>query len=341
MRALAGVGALAKDAQMVTASRGHTNYLVVTGETGHTQAQSSLSAFTGVDGGARLQAAGYQANNWGEGIARGPALPSQQTVDDLLAAPFHRLVLLRHEFSDAGFGVQQYDLGATVSTVKLASKTSAPVRDVAQAVLFPAAGQTGVPQGFYSNLETPDPYPGKNLVGYPITFQIDVRQTLSVSQFTVTRVRDNAVLDARLITQSVAAETPASAAILVPANLLDPSTTYRVQFSGSGGGVSINRSWEFTTAAASTPSLMVGSQSLKAGGETTLVTLQGVLTGVTPVACLDQSTMMSVRFTSSRTMALTTSDGCQSRCTVTLKVNPDGGPCDAAGIPSAAFTITR
>lgn len=51
----------------------------------------------------------------------------------------------------------------------------------------------------------------------------------------------------RLLTSTVDTHTPSSVAAIVPLDVLAEGTTYDVRFSGIVDGLSVDRSWSFTT----------------------------------------------------------------------------------------------
>jgi hypothetical protein len=103
-----------------------------------------------------------------------------------------------------------------------------------------------VARNFFSDTESPDPVASRNEVGYPISIHADITSTVGIQSFTV-QPRGGAVLPVQLLTRAADANTPRSAASIVPLDALAGATTYDVRFTGTVDGTAVDRSWSFTT----------------------------------------------------------------------------------------------
>jgi hypothetical protein len=101
---------------------------------------------------------------------------------------------------------------------------------------------------FYSDQESPDPVPGANRVGYPVSFHVGHDRTLTVDAFTLATASGTNV-PVTLLSAAADEHVPVSAAAIIPQSPLSAGTTYRASFSGRTDGVSVSQSWQFTTAA--------------------------------------------------------------------------------------------
>jgi hypothetical protein len=86
----------------------------------------------------------------------------------------------------------------------------------------------------------------RNEVGYPISVHADITAVLSVQDFSVAP-RGGTALPVQLLARANDSHTPASAAAIIPLDVLAANTTYDVQFIGTVDGMAANRSWSFTT----------------------------------------------------------------------------------------------
>jgi hypothetical protein len=280
-RTLAGVAAVAPDARLLHAAQSHASYLNSTGQTGHFETQPADPYYTGRTPFERILAARYDYAVAGEVVGSLSTADPVVALDALVAAIYHRFVILASDVSHAGLGVASRRVqGSDVldATVDFGSLTASPARPASALTLYPAAGQQGVPLDFDPAHESPNPMPGHALVGYPISVQADDSYTLAVHTLDLHAVGGGGpgpALPARLLTHALDAETPASAAALIPLAPLASSTTYEVVFSGSVAGTAVSRRWRFTTAAWVAPTLTFASPTVPPGG-----TQRATLTGL-------------------------------------------------------------
>lgn len=250
-RQQAGLGALARNSNIDSATLGHSNYQYVNDVITHTQ-DPTRPAFTGVDVAARLAGAQYQFNAtsgyaYGEVISASADLSGANNAEDLLTAIYHRFVILEPKFREAGaakVGVSR--TGYNYFTVDFTANGLTGGVGAGQIALYPFPGQVNVVPLFPNHQESPDPVPTQDGVGYPVSVHADIDTTVTVTQFTI-QPRGGAPLPTKLLIHVNDPETPASAAAIVPLTVLSPSTVYDVLFTGTVSGQNVSRVWSFTT----------------------------------------------------------------------------------------------
>lgn len=248
-RQLLGEPPLARTATVDTASQGHSQYQQINNTITHEQT-AGKPAFTGVTLPDRLQASGFRFSRssyaYGEVISSTSDASGVNAAEDLITAIYHRFAIFEPMFRLGGAGSAVSSSGRTYFTVDFAVDGLDPSLGRGKFLVYPADGQQGLPPVFFSDFESPDPVPGRNQVGYPISVHADITSTVAVTSFTV-RARGGSVLPAQLLAHVSDPQTPASAAALIPLDVLAANTTYDVQFAGTIDGTAVTRSWSFTT----------------------------------------------------------------------------------------------
>lgn len=249
-RAMMGLPMLSRNAQLNTAAQGHASYLRLNNVVSHVQTPGA-PGFTGAQLADRLAAAGYglvKSYAFGEVISATSDTSGFYQAEQLVAAIYHRFVVFEPVFKEAGTGAATASGGYTYFTCDLAASNGyGPGIGSGTVATYPVAGQTMVPTSFLSDNETPDPVPGQNLVGYPISVHANSPSTVTVGSFTIHPHAGGANLAVRQLSHDVDSETPPTAAAIIPLSVLSAATTYDVTFSGQVDGVAVTRSWSFTT----------------------------------------------------------------------------------------------
>lgn len=249
-RVMAGLPALSRNALLDTAARGHANYLRVNNTVSHDQTPGA-PGYTGAQLLDRLAAAGYtlvKPYAYGEVITATADSSGFVEAEQLVAAIYHRFVLFEPVFKEAGTGASTASGGYTYFTCDFGANNGyGPGIGSGAMIVYPVAGQSQVPASFLSDTETPDPVPGQNAIGYPISVHANITGTLTVQRFSVRQHGAASDLAVRLLTHEADSDTPASAAAIIPLTVLAAATTYDVAFSGDVDGVAISRAWSFTT----------------------------------------------------------------------------------------------
>lgn len=248
-RQQAGLSPLAPNATLDLAAQNHSNYQKLNNILTHAEIAGN-SGFTGIDPPTRLIAAGYQLNRppaaWGEVVAATGDPRGQSVAEGFLAAIYHRFVVLEPRYREIGAGAAAVPSGYTYVTADVTANGYGPAPAPGTVAVYPFPGQQRVPPIFYSDNESPDPVPGRNAVGYPVSVQSGLDIGLAVTSFTIAP-HGGAPLAVRLLSAAVDAETPSDAAAIIPLDVLQAGTTYDVQFIGSAGGQPVSQAWSFTT----------------------------------------------------------------------------------------------
>lgn len=247
-RGQAGLRPLARNPQLDQAAQGHSDYLRLNNVVSHEQVPGA-PGFTGIRMTDRMTAAGYtftSVSYAGEVIAAIASPSGFEAAEGLMAAIYHRFMILEPTFFQAGSGAVSAPGYYTYFTTDFTADGLGNGLGASRFVHYPANSQQNIPTTFMSDTEIPDPVPGRNAVGYPISVHADVTSDITVTSFTV-RPTGGAALTTRLLVNGSDANTPTSAAAIVPLDPLAAGTTHEVQFSGTIDRVAVARNWSFTT----------------------------------------------------------------------------------------------
>lgn len=252
-RQQAGLHAVTRNAKLDAAAQGHSDYQKLNDTITHYQTVGQLG-FTGTSPGDRMEAAGYAfpPDNYayGEVISSASDPSGFAAADNLIAAIYHRFVILGPMYKEAGAGAAMSSGGLTYFTTDFAAIGLDNGLGTGKVAVYPTDGQQRVPTSFFSDNELPDPVPDRNQVGYPISVHADVLDAVTVQSFTV-RPHGGAAMAVRQLDFASDPDMQSmdlrSAAAIVPLAPLQPATTYDVQFVGTAGGVAVTRNWSFTT----------------------------------------------------------------------------------------------
>ena len=248
-RAQLGLSVLARNSKIDVAAQGHSDYQRTNNVITHDQTPGQ-PGFTGVTLADRLNAATYtliRPYATGEVISATSNSTGFYQAEELIAAIYHRFVIFEPIFKEIGTGSATTSGGYTYFTADFTVNNGYSGLGAGQFVVYPASNQTGVPTNFFSDSESPDPVPGQNEVGYPISVHADNGRTgLTVQSFSVAP-RGGSALTVRLLSNATDSATGPSVAAIVPLAPLRSATTYDVSFSGTVSGTAVTRNWSFTT----------------------------------------------------------------------------------------------
>lgn len=248
-RQQAGLSPLSREPVLEAAATAHARYQQQNNLITHDQ-DGRLSGFTGEQAPDRLLAAGYplrqQAYAEGEVVGASTQADGFALADGLLAAIYHRYVILEPVFDQAGAGTASRVGGYTWLTVNFVASQDSRARPGLPLVVWPSNGQTGVRTYFLSDQEIPDPVPGQNRVGYPVSLHAPMFSRLRVHRFTLSET-EGEPLPVRLLDPAHDSDTPGSAAAIVPLQPLLSGHVYEVRFAGTFNEYPIDMQWSFTT----------------------------------------------------------------------------------------------
>jgi uncharacterized protein YkwD len=233
------------------AAQNHSDYQRLNDDITHDET-AGKAGFTGVKVLDRLVSAGYNFNPnnsyaYGEVISATTNNSGFYMVDELITAIYHRFVIFEPSFKEVGTGSGTTARGYTYFTADFAANNGYGAGlGTGKLVTWPFSDQTGVTTNFFSDYEAPDPIPNKNEVGYPVSVHADITAKVTVTSFTI-KPRGGTVLPTRLLQHDVDAQTAASAAAIVPLDVLKAATIYDVSFNGAINGSLVSKNWSFTT----------------------------------------------------------------------------------------------
>lgn len=264
-RAAQGLGPLNQNANADLAAKNHQAYVATnnSGADGHVEVVGK-PGFTGASVKDRLVAAGYPATIASEVIAFSLEFsnPDTSAVDNLINTVYHRATMMYQGFTTVGTAGDDamnplyMDFGATKSQLNAGDYVG----------VYPANGQTSV--WLTHGVETPNPFYQEmemtqaNMcakTSAPVSLTSEASTTLSVTSFTVTEAGQTTPLDVRLITSATSTQDTTylgtNVAFVVGKAPFKTNTTYNVHFvgkatggaTGSANGLSIDKSWSFTT----------------------------------------------------------------------------------------------
>ena len=248
-RSQIGVAQLTRNATIDQAALGHSTYQKNNNVVSHEQT-AGKTGFTGVQLGDRLAQAGYVFNTnasraYGEVISATTNKSGVFMAEELITAIYHRFVIFEPIFKELGSGAATTSAGYTYFTTDFAANNGYGA-GISGLVVWPYSGQVSVAPNFFSDYESPDPVPNQNEVGYPVSVHANINATVTVTSFTI-RPRGGSDLTVRLLSRAGDAETPLSAAAIVPLAPLKAATVYDVSFNGAVNGVAVTKTWSFTT----------------------------------------------------------------------------------------------
>ncbi len=244
-----GLGPLTRNGLLDIAASRHSSYQSTNDVITHEQIKGK-PGYTGKTLKERLQQANYRFNrssySYGEVITATGNPSGVLAAQDLITAIYHRFVVFEPRFTEVGAGFAQRPEKYIYFTTNFGANGLGPGLGNGGLVVYPFHNQTGVARNFYSDREIPDPVPEKNEVGYPVSVHADITSKVEVQSFTL-QPRGQAVVATKLLSHTNDKHTPASAAALIPLEVLAANTIYDVRFVGTVGDISVARSWSFST----------------------------------------------------------------------------------------------
>lgn len=248
-RSQIGIPVLARSSLIDNAAQNHSDYQRINNLVTHDEI-AGKSGFTGATLFARLNHVGYTFTGgyaFGEVISASNSASGAYLAEELITAIYHRFVIFEPRFKEIGAGAAANGSYNYLTLNFTANNGYGPGLGFGQLVTWPVNNASNVTRNFMSDFESPDPVPGINEVGYPVSVHADIDATLVVTSFTM-QPRGGSNLNVRLLAKSAGdTHTPASAAAIVPLAKLAASTVYDVSFVGTSGGAPVSKTWSFTT----------------------------------------------------------------------------------------------
>jgi uncharacterized protein YkwD len=163
-RTMAGVAPVQADIKLLDAAQSHAGYLGASGTTGHYETNKSNPYYTGYSPFDRIAAQQYAYASAGEVVASEPSAHPARAVDALMAAIYHRFIILSGDYTQAGPGVTldaKHGAEELDVTVDFGAEKFAPSPHPTSLTLYPFDGQQRAPTDFDPAQESPDPMPGR------------------------------------------------------------------------------------------------------------------------------------------------------------------------------------
>lgn len=238
VRQAMGLRLLDWSGSLATAAQKHADYQRVNVQQGHGEVPG-LPGFVAVGYGDRAAAAGFTGNLVGETVVGGNAQSAQDArvlMDGLLTAPGHRFVMLGLEFTDAGVG----NSPLTTEMGSRGTPWTAPDRVVA----YPYNGQNNVALAFAPASESPNPLPGVELTGMPLSVHAGMFCSFVVNTAQLTNMATGQAVE--LLPDSSLGQLR-SAFVFFPKDRLLANTSYSFSVSLVIAGVTKTVTSTFTT----------------------------------------------------------------------------------------------
>ena len=249
-RALVGVPPLVVHPALIQAAQNHARYYVLNSdrpEMAQLGAHSEIPntpGFTGETPSKRAVYAGYPENLAYVWEDMHFIFNPVRSVDEWVAAPFHRLAVIHPSLQAAGYGRAQLDsVRADVFDVAPWHMTSGTWLEEQYVLVYPVPGQTDIPTAWHGR-EVPNPLPSgaSGPVGYPISLHgLGGKMTVARAQLTdaagnpVDVYPNSSYCDSR------------NCYFLIARHPLQPHMTYTVRVEGTIGGKPFRKEWQFTT----------------------------------------------------------------------------------------------
>lgn len=260
-----GFGLLKQNTKLDASAKGHADWLLVNGYTGHYQV-TGTQLFTGLTPKDRMVAAGYGGgaafnDSEVESDGNGSKIDEGTTkVRKLLNAPYHLMAMIRG-FRDVGISVREkFDVGLTPNTrhvvdINFGHIDSVGPQSAAPGVVrtYPCEGSTGIAP--LLNSETPSPVPSRNLRAEPLGSVVmvvgDVGKVLTITSASMTNTTSGAAVVLRAPSTKVNDPNPnqlySNEGYVQPDAPLEPMTTYKVTIAGKNNGTAFTKTFSFTT----------------------------------------------------------------------------------------------
>lgn len=172
---------------------------------------------------------------------------SNDSLDKLVRAIYHRLVLLDPIFNEVGIS-KKSENGSHVFEMVLGARSNNFLSTAPRYIVaYPYNQQQEVPYLFFSNEEIPNPVPEKETVGFPISMQVTSGYTLKTISF---NLRDNNgnIISGKELTPENDRHLESSQYAFIPWEPLKPNTLYKASYQGIINNIQkVDYTWTFTT----------------------------------------------------------------------------------------------
>jgi len=257
-REIAGLSPTTKSDLLSKVAQAHADYLNINNETGHYQTEGKPN-FVGVAPKDRADYFGYNWGSIGEVISFG--VGAEEGIDNLMAAIYHRFIILGPSFTEAGVGDAEHPTYGVVQVVNFGRPKTTP-SPTGVIAIYPGNGQEEIPTSFNSDTEWPDPVPDKGIVGYPISIHFSSDYTISNPQFLL--YKDEQLVATVSVNNS---DTKPTAFSIIPLDKLEPNTLYKVVFTTTVNNSLYEKIWTFKTVKSDTLYAIPSELTITVGSE--------------------------------------------------------------------------
>ena len=263
-RSAQGLGLFKQDMSLDISTNNHNTYCDINQCYSHTEDQGR-QGFTGVNPGDRAVYANYGSSNVSE-VATGisyltPNNIEKTLVNSLINTVYHRGALMSQSATDVGISylIKSSNIpGApsTLYTVRLyidlgKKKTQNNASDFV--TVYPRDNQEDVI--LFMNTEEPNPIPDLQMsqdavskgTSSPVSIMVAEGKTIKVNSFKIKNTTTGVDFPSRTISYPTDTLVSPNSVYLIGKQPYEKNTKYTVDFDGTIDGVSIKKSWSFTT----------------------------------------------------------------------------------------------
>lgn len=243
LRAIYGLNTLYENRQLAFAAEKHAYYLKGQSQPSHFE-DSSQPNYFGKDPMDRALKSSYSNTSFsvGEVLAFYDG-ERNNDIEKFLVAIYHRFLILEPKYNEVG----SYYLknGSTnIIEIMLGVRNSSSTN--IQTSYYPYDNQIDIPLLFYPSQEIPNPMPERDVVGYPITFQVTSGNKLDIVSFNLYDDKGNN-LDGKIMNTSTDEHLTESQFGFIPYNKFNENSRYTANISGYINGSPFSKRWSFTT----------------------------------------------------------------------------------------------
>lgn len=255
-----GLPNLNKNYSLMNAASNHAYYLTDKDTLSHYQNKDDPK-FTGVTPLDRAMYAGYgkgqQYVKVGEVVAMYNGRQQKDDLSSFLMAIYHRLTILNPTFTD--YGELRISNGfKSISEMKVGTTSE---DDKVHYIYYPYDNMNNTPTLFLPYQEEPNPMPGYQKVGYPISFQISDGNDLKISEFFL-KDSSGSLIQGKIMNSSTDSYITSSQFAFIPFQELKNNETYYVTIVGSANNwPSFKKSWSFTTESKREPTVSIEKET--------------------------------------------------------------------------------
>lgn len=260
LRSRYGFSNLRYNEKLYVSAKNHTLYLQNKELPSHDENQAD-PLFFGLNPLDRSKNAGYINNASQYSVGEVVAFYDGEHGDDLekfLVAIYHRFIILDPKFDEVGYYYMKSQNKNIIEIMMGTTNLNKPI----QYSNYPYDNQNEIPVSFYPAQELPNPMPGYEIVGYPISFQITGGHILKVNSFSLTDNKGQQI-NGKILTSSTDKEVQDSQFAFIPYNPLLENEKYTASITGIINNHNFSKTWSFTTKIMPKPEVFASSNSLK------------------------------------------------------------------------------